>query len=173
MMHSSFDPLCVWVSLTVWHGDEVCFHDWVVSHCMNRLQFVIHSTGDGQVGCSQARVIIDNAAVTKSLCISYHTCLSLAGSWSICMFNLSGRGFPGDSESTSHAGDTREEGLIPVLGRSPGEGNSNPLQYSCLENAMDRGAWRAAVHGGAKSWIWLSMQGQPRQILSKSFPKSL
>ena len=64
---------------------------------MNRLQFVIHSTGDGQVGCSQARVIIDNAAVTKFLCISYHTCLSLAGSWGICMFNLSGWGFPGDS----------------------------------------------------------------------------
>ena len=120
---------------------------------MNRLQFVIHSTGDGQVGCSQAGVIIDNAAIIKFLCISYCTCLSLAGSWGICMFNLSGWGFPGDSESTSHAGDTGDEGLIPVLGRSPGEGTSNLLQYSCLENAMDRGAWQAAVHGGAKSWI--------------------
>ena len=38
-------------------------------------------------------------------------------------------------------------GLIPGLGRSPGEGNGNPLQYSCLENPMDRGAWRATVHG--------------------------
>ena len=38
------------------------------------------------------------------------------------------------------------------LGRSPGEGNGNPLQYSCLENSMDRGAWRATVHGVAKSW---------------------
>ena len=38
-------------------------------------------------------------------------------------------------------------GLIPGLGRSPGEGNGNPLQYSCLENPMDRGAWRAMVHG--------------------------
>ena len=64
---------------------------------MNRLQFVIHSTGDGQVGCSQAGVIIDNAAIIKFLCISYCTCLSLAGSWGICMFNLSGWGFPGDS----------------------------------------------------------------------------
>ena len=41
-------------------------------------------------------------------------------------------------------------GLIPGLGRYPGEGNGNPLQYSCLENSMDRGAWRAIVHGIAK-----------------------
>ena len=41
--------------------------------------------------------------------------------------------------------------MIPGLGRSPGEGNGNPLQYSCLENPMDRGAWRATVHGVAKS----------------------
>ena len=59
--------------------------------------------------------------------------------------------FPGGSEdkaSACHAGDL---GLIPGLGRSPGEGNGNPLQYSCLENSMDRGAWRATVHGVAKS----------------------
>ena len=46
---------------------------------------------------------------------------------------------------------TGELGLIPDLGRSPGEGNSNPLQYSCLENPMDRGTWWATVHGVAKS----------------------
>ena len=46
--------------------------------------------------------------------------------------------------------------LIPRLGRSPGEGNGNPLQYSCLENPMDRGAWWAIVQGVAKSWTWLS-----------------
>ena len=45
-----------------------------------------------------------------------------------------------------------ELGSIPGLGRSPGEGNGNPLQYSCLENSMDRGAWWATVHGVAKSW---------------------
>ena len=43
-----------------------------------------------------------------------------------------------------------ELGSIPGLGRSPGEGNGNPLQYSCLENAIDRGAWRATVHGIAR-----------------------
>ena len=50
--------------------------------------------------------------------------------------------------SAYNAGDP---GLVPCLGRSPGEGNSNPLHYSCLENAMDRGAWQATVHGVAKS----------------------
>ena len=44
-------------------------------------------------------------------------------------------------------------GLIPGLGRSPAEGNGNPLQYSCLGNPMDRGAWWVIVHRGAKSWI--------------------
>ena len=50
-------------------------------------------------------------------------------------------------ESTCNAGDP---GSIPGSGRSPGEGNGNPLQYSCLENSKDRGAWRATVHGVAE-----------------------
>ena len=49
------------------------------------------------------------------------------------------------------AGDTRDEGLIPGSGRSPGVGNVNPLQYSCLGNSMDRGPWWATAHGVAKS----------------------
>ena len=49
------------------------------------------------------------------------------------------------------AGDIRDMGSIPGLGRSPGGGPGNPLQYSCLENSMDRGAWWATVHGIAKS----------------------
>ena len=56
-------------------------------------------------------------------------------------------------ESTCNAGDT---GLIPALGRSPGEGNGIPLQYSYLENPIDRGAQRAAVLGVTKSWTQLS-----------------
>ena len=51
----------------------------------------------------------------------------------------------------ANAGDTADVGSIPVSGRSPGEGNGNPLQYSCLESPMDRGAWRATVHRVAKS----------------------
>ena len=58
--------------------------------------------------------------------------------------------------SPAHAGDTRDVGLIPVLGRSPGGGHDNPLQYSCLENLMDSGAWWATVHRVAKSQIQLS-----------------
>ena len=56
----------------------------------------------------------------------------------------------------ANAGDARGVGLIPGLGRSPGEGNGNPFVYSCLSNSMDRGAWRATVHGVAKSWTQLS-----------------
>ena len=52
----------------------------------------------------------------------------------------------------ANAGDRRNVGWIPGLGRSTGGGNHNPLQYSCLENPMDRGACRATVHGVAKSW---------------------
>ena len=48
------------------------------------------------------------------------------------------------------AGEARDPGSIPGSGRSPGEGNGNPLQYSCLENSMDRGAWQATVHGVAE-----------------------
>ena len=55
-----------------------------------------------------------------------------------------------------NAGDTRDMGSIPGLGGSPGGGNVNLLQYSCLENAMDRGAWRAAVHAVTKSRTRLS-----------------
>ena len=51
----------------------------------------------------------------------------------------------------ANAGDIRDVGSIPGSGRSPGEGHDNPLQYSCLENPMDRGASRATVHGDAKS----------------------
>ena len=56
-------------------------------------------------------------------------------------------------KSTCNMGDL---GLIPGLGRSLGGGNGNPLQYSCLENSMDRGAWQTTVHGAAKSQTQLS-----------------
>ena len=65
-------------------------------------------------------------------------------------------GFPGDSDSKESACNVGDLGLIPGLGGSPGEGNGNPLQYSCLENPIDRGAWRATVHGVAKNQTRLS-----------------
>ena len=61
------------------------------------------------------------------------------------------KGFPGGSEVKASACNVGDLGSIPGLGRPPGEGNDNPLQYSCLENPMDGGAWWATVHGVAKS----------------------
>ena len=60
-------------------------------------------------------------------------------------------GFPGGSEVKASAWNAGEPGSIPGLGRSPGVGNGNLPQYSCLENSMDRGAWWATVHGAEKS----------------------
>ena len=64
--------------------------------------------------------------------------------------------FPGGSNSKVSAYNEEDLGAILELGRSPGEGNGNPLQYSCLEYPMDGGAWQATVHGVAKSRIRLS-----------------
>ena len=64
--------------------------------------------------------------------------------------------YPGGSDSKASAYNVGDPGSIPGLGRSPGEGNGNPLQYSCLEDLMDGGAWLATVHGVAKSWMRLS-----------------
>ena len=66
------------------------------------------------------------------------------------------RGFPGGSEVKASASNVGDPDSIPGSGRSLGEGNGNPLQYSCLENPMDRGAWWAIVHGVAKCWTRLS-----------------
>ena len=64
-------------------------------------------------------------------------------------------GFPGDSDGKESAHNARDLSLIPGLGRSPGGENGNPLQYSCLENPMDRVAWQATVHGVTESWTQL------------------
>ena len=66
------------------------------------------------------------------------------------------KGFPGSLDGKASAYKGGDLGLIPGLGRSPGEGNGNPLQYSCLENPMDQGAWWATVCGVAKSQTRLS-----------------
>ena len=64
--------------------------------------------------------------------------------------------FPGGSDGKASAYNEGDPGSIPGSGRSSGEGNGNPLQYSCLENPMDGGAWQATVYGVAKSWTRLS-----------------
>ena len=74
----------------------------------------------------------------------------------------------------ANAGDIRERGSIPGLGRSPGGGHYNPLQYSCLENPIDRGAWQATVHKVTKSWARLCdlacMHTSSRDLLHNIVP---
>ena len=65
-------------------------------------------------------------------------------------------GFPGGSVVKNPPVNVGDAGLIPGLGRSPGEGNGNSLQYSCLGSPMDRGAWQAAAHRVTKNWTRLS-----------------
>ena len=72
------------------------------------------------------------------------------------LYRVWNKGFPGSSEGKESACSVGDPGLIPELGRSPGEGNGNPLQYSCLENSMERGAWRVIVHAVAKTQTQLS-----------------
>ena len=64
--------------------------------------------------------------------------------------------FPHSSVSKESACSAGDLSLIPGLGRSPGEGDGNPLRYSCLKNPMDKGAWQATVLGDHKSWTQLS-----------------
>ena len=66
------------------------------------------------------------------------------------------QGFSGDSMVKNLPANVGDVGLIPGSGRSPREGNGNPLHYSCLENSMDRGAWWATVHGVSKTGTRLS-----------------
>ena len=76
---------------------------------------------------------------------------------------LTSMGFLGGSDSKESACNGRPR-FVPVSGKSPGEGNANPLQYSCLENPMDRGAWRATVHGVTRVGHDLATKTKPRNL---------
>ena len=81
------------------------------------------------------------------------------GGFRICLLSIYVMGFPGGTvvkNLPANAGDTRDAGLIPMSGRCPEEGNGNSLQYSCLENSIDRGVWQAPVHEVTKSQTQLS-----------------
>ena len=71
----------------------------------------------------------------------------------------------------ANAGDARNVGSIPGSGRSPGVGNGNPHQYSCLENSMDRGAWQTIIHRVAKSWTRLSSWAYNRKVVGPGLNK--
>ena len=108
--------------------------------------------------------------VRARVCVCMHACVCARicwqrhkqedrdrdGSWAagVIILPVSSTGFPGGSNSKESACNAGDSCSIPGLGRSPGEGNGNPLQHSCLENSsMDRGAWKPTVHGIAKS-LW-------------------
>ena len=94
------------------------------------------------------------SAYSISDCWSWDTdCRASSSSFLLFMLFL---GFPGGSEVKASACNAGDLGSIPGSGRSPGEGNGNPLQYSWLENPMDGGPWWATVHGVVKSWTRLS-----------------
>ena len=76
--------------------------------------------------------------------------------------------FPGGSDGEESACNAEDLGLIPGLGGSPGGGHGNPLQYSCLENPMDRGAWWAIVQGVTKRWTRLTLYFLLFFLLSKA-----
>ena len=84
-------------------------------------------------------------------------------------------GFPGGSDGKASAYNMGDLGLIPGLGRSPGEGNGNPLQCSCLGSPMDRGAWGVTIHGITKSGTQLSYWTLPLtlRLAGKTWPSSL
>ena len=114
-----------------------------------------------------------NASSQDNQVPSFALCLCVTYTW---FFLLSGlfisttpkNAFPGGSdgkESTHEAGDL---GSIPGSERSPGEGNGNPLQYSCLENLMDRGAWWATIHGVTKSQTRLKQLSNTHMFPGKS-----
>ena len=83
-------------------------------------------------------------------------CIQLAPQQGEHGFDTKYMGFPGVSDVKESACSVGDQGLIPGSGRSPGEGNGKPLQYFCLENPADRGAWQVAAYGVAKSWTQLS-----------------
>ena len=80
----------------------------------------------------------------------FRSCERSSFYYPIYILPLCRTGFPGGSVVKDPPANAGDASLIPELGRSPGEGNGNPLQYSCLENSMDRGAWWATVHGVTK-----------------------
>ena len=105
--------------------------------------------------CNQSPIPTLGPQLTYICFLSLEFCLfKMSCKWNYALGNI--LGFPGGSEVKASACNAEDLGSVPGSGRYPGEGNSNPLQYSCLENPMDRGAWWATVHGVAKSRTRLS-----------------
>ena len=89
---------------------------------------------------------------SMNICICVYIYIYMCVCVCVCVCVCIIQGFPGGSNGKESACNAGDLGSVPGLGRSPGKGNGYPLHYFCLENPMDRGAWRATVHGVAKSW---------------------
>ena len=112
---------------------------------------------------SRTRILIHSFIHAGNLCYVLHSIFS--SQVALVVKNL-----------PANSGDAREVGSVPGWGRSPGEGNGNPLQYFCLENFMDRRAWRATVHGVTKGQTWLTTSTtstQPGEASSESMREDL
>ena len=119
-----------------------------------RAGFTVHSPISGQSCTTCVHYICDGFCVgvhklLSLLCQGHLSCQYIKASTFMFCFEKKKSCF--EVVGKESACSARDLGSIPVLGRSPGGGHGNPLRYSCLENPMDRGAWRAAVHGVAKS----------------------
>ena len=136
------------------------------------LQRVGHDWSDAAAAAYLPSTIIDTQELFKKMCSMnklFFTWNRVPKTCQHCILQLyptaTQMGFPGGTSDKEPACQCKRHSLIPGWGRSPGGGNSNPLQYSCLENPMDRGAWPATVHGVAESWSWLKqLSTQARHI---------
>ena len=150
---SEFRPSSV--SLLGFPGGGVQFLSWVQLLAMPRTaapQAVLHNA----LELAQNHVHWVSDAIDPSQPLPSPSPPALSLSQHQVLFQWVGFLYPGGSvvkNPTASAGDIRNVGSIPGLGRCPGEGNGSPLQYSCLENSKDRGAWWATVHGVTKGHI--------------------
>ena len=113
------------------------------------------------VPSSIAKQDLESSCKASSSCVLVRPCgssLLINYKWLIIL------GLPWWLSGKESACQTGDLGLIPELGRSPGEGNDNPLQYSCLGDPMDREGWQATVHGVAKSWALLLVTPQQPSV---------
>ena len=115
-----------------------------------------HNETQGLLEARFVTILVSACSICVSVCVCVCVCSFLSELWTLYLKDLCSlplKGFPCSSVSKESGWNAEDWSLIPGSGRSPGEGSGNPLQYSCLENPMHRGAWQATVHRFAKeSW---------------------
>ena len=146
----------------------MCVYIYIHTHTCTYIHIFIHTqsalcrshTGDSTNSCLKIFRKKNFQEVSRSNLNLLHTdgylhsiCIAFTAIYIAFMLYW---GFPGGSEVKASACNVGDLCSIPRSGRSPGEGSGNPLQYSFLENPMDRGAWWATIHGVTKSWTRLS-----------------